>query len=103
MLTEEEWEIIHPLLRDSIAGTESDRNDYGISFKAAFESGVGYEAALEHYEKVTGYKETNGAALWHHRLRDFGPPCASCGRPLRTPGAHWCAFCGTMKGAGEGR
>jgi hypothetical protein len=52
-----------------------------------------YEAALAEYERITGYRETNFAAVWHHRLALYGPPCKSCGKPLRTPQAKLCGSC----------
>jgi len=50
--------------------------------------------ALDEYERVTGYRETNPAALWHHRILVYGPPCTHCGKPLRTRQAKLCAACG---------
>jgi hypothetical protein len=59
-------------------------------------SGSGqYGAALAEYERITGYRETNYAAIWHHRLALYGPPCKSCGKPLRTPQAKLCGSCMT--------
>src|SRR6266851_689664 len=54
-----------------------------------------YGAALAEYERITGYRETNFAAIWHHRLALYGPPCKSCGKPLRTPQAKLCGSCMT--------
>src|SRR5260370_36460276 len=54
-----------------------------------------YGAALAEYERITGHKETNFAAIWHHRLALYGPPCKSCGKPLRTPRAKLCGSCMT--------
>ena len=34
-----------------------------------------------------------------HRLASYGPPCAHCGRPLRTPIAKVCAACGAKRAA----
>jgi len=59
-------------------------------------SGSGrFGAALAEYERITGYRETNFAAIWHHRLALYGPPCKSCGKPLRTPQAKLCGNCMT--------
>ena len=53
------------------------------------------KAALDRYFAITGFRETNPNALWHHVLSLYGPPCEACGKPLRTPAANWCAACGT--------
>jgi hypothetical protein len=46
------------------------------------------------YERVTGFRETNPNAGYHHRLSLYGPPCTVCQKPLRTPKAKFCAACG---------
>lgn len=50
--------------------------------------------ALEKYFQLTGFLETNINAVHHHMLHQYGPPCADCGKPLRTHRAKWCAACG---------
>ena len=52
-------------------------------------------SALDLYFRLTGVRETNVNAIYHHRLSLYGPPCAWCGKPLRTPKAKFCAACGT--------
>lgn len=54
----------------------------------------GRPAALAAYERLTGYKEANFNALFHHRISDQGPPCPGCGKVLRTPVAYKCFECG---------
>jgi len=51
------------------------------------------EPLLDEYERITGYRETNPNAVWHHRLSMYGPPCTVCGKPLRAPQAKLCGSC----------
>jgi hypothetical protein len=48
---------------------------------------------LQEYERITGFRETNTNALFHHQLSLYGPPCVNCGKPLRSPQAKLCAAC----------
>jgi hypothetical protein len=49
---------------------------------------------LKRYQELTNFPETNINAVWHHIIRQYGPPCSVCGKPLRTPRAKMCAACG---------
>ena len=93
MLEEHEWELIHPLLQDAIGDIKRYREAHGVSITEAKEKGYG-QAVLAFYRSLTGFAETNPDAIWHHRLSLFGPLCAACGNPLRTPEALMCAACG---------
>ena len=46
------------------------------------------------FSALTGFEETNVNAIFHHVADIYGPPCESCGKPLRTPVASFCAACG---------
>lgn len=48
---------------------------------------------LREYERITGFRETNINAFFHHAVSLYGPPCPNCGKPLRTPKARLCGFC----------
>jgi len=52
-----------------------------------------FAAILAEYQRITGFRETNPNAVWHHRLSIYGPPCRVCGKPLRTPQAKVCGSC----------
>jgi hypothetical protein len=52
---------------------------------------------LDEYNRITGFGETNPNAVWHHRLSLYGPVCNSCGKPLRSPTARFCAACGAAR------
>jgi hypothetical protein len=95
MLDEEEWAEVQPLLSNAIEQIKRYRETHGVSLSEANEKGYGGEA-LERYFQITGFRETNANALWHHRLSDFGPSCGACGKPLRTPHARLCAECGEI-------
>jgi hypothetical protein len=79
MLDEQEWEQVLPHLESRLRS--GLRDVYG-------------QGALTRYFEITGFRETNVNAIWHHRLSQFGPPCPSCGKLLRTPRAKLCAECG---------
>lgn len=54
-----------------------------------------FASFLKMYQQLTGYAEKNPNAVFHHRLSLYGPPCATCTKPLRSPHAKLCAVCGT--------
>jgi hypothetical protein len=96
MLEEHEWEQLQPFLRGAIESIKEYREKHGASLHEATHFGWG-QGPLELYYKMTGFRETNVNALWHHRLSQFGLPCAACGKPLRTPRAKFCAACGASR------
>lgn len=59
-----------------------------------------YRAALEFYERVTGFHEANINAASHHAVELVGPPCERCGKVLRTPTASRCLLCGAVRAPG---
>jgi hypothetical protein len=92
LLDEHEWQQVH--LSDGLRTIKEYRERNGatlVEAKEHFDQG-----AIERYFEITGFRETNVNAIWHHRLSLFGPPCASCGKLLRTPRAKLCAACGAV-------
>ncbi|MGH8080403.1 MAG: hypothetical protein ACREP7_07500 [Lysobacter sp.] len=98
MLTEAEWELMSVALSQGISDTKRYRQTHEVSLAEARKQAFG-QSALELYRRMTGMQETNVNAIWHHRLSIYGPPCAHCGKPLRTDRAKLCAACGTMRDA----
>lgn len=93
MLDEEEFARVAPLYAESARRS--------LALKAARERGDTAAGLLPRicaeYERLTGFHETNPNAVMHHRLSLYGPPCVTCGKPLRTPQARHCAACGTPR------
>src|SRR5258707_4084346 len=52
-----------------------------------------FGAVLVEFERITAQACTNPNAVYHHRISLYGPPCAFCKRPLRTPRAKLCGNC----------
>jgi hypothetical protein len=92
MHTVEEWQTVLPFFSNGVAQIKAYKELHGCSVVEATSKGFGW-VALEAYEKITSFKETNANALFHHRLSLSGPPCRSCGKPLRTPQARSCRAC----------
>jgi hypothetical protein len=96
MLTEQEWTAIHPLLSDMVLEIQQYRKDNSASLAEAIGQNFGKNVLLR-YQELTGVSESNPDVLWHHRASLFGPACVSCGKPLRTAQATFCAACGTSR------
>jgi hypothetical protein len=98
MLTESEWERVSPHMVNAVTQIKQYREEHQCSLSEARAKGFGQQA-LAAYEQITGFKETNPDALFHHRLSIYGLPCHACGKPLRTPQAQYCANCSAERPA----
>jgi hypothetical protein len=96
MLTEEDWPRVAPFLTDCIEQIKRYREVNACSLAEAAANGFGREAC-EIFEEITGFRETNANAIFHHRLSLYGPPCHVCGKLLRTPQANYCVMCGAQR------
>ena len=100
MMTDAEWEEVEPLLRSDIERVKSYRGEHpGVGVEQAL-SDLRHDACERYYE-MTGYRESNPNALWHHHLSHYGPECEGCGYLLRTPEAGHCAHCGLELEGGD--
>lgn len=98
LLDETEWALLAPHLSNSIEELKAYRERTGVSLAEAKAVAFG-QTALALYAQMTGFQETNFNALYHHRRSLYGPDCAACGKPLRTPRASFCAACGAVPAA----
>jgi hypothetical protein len=78
MLDDDEFKRVSSLLNSGTEGSARERM---------------FGPVLREYERITGVHEVNPNAIYHHVLSMYGPPCANCGKPLRTPQARVCGFC----------
>ena len=96
MLDEAEYAEIDVLLTEGIEATQSFRRKHGLPLERV-DVNACFRPALDAFERLTGRKEANHLALYHHRLALYGAPCQACGKPLRSPKANMCAACGARK------
>ncbi|WP_164011345.1 hypothetical protein [Pyxidicoccus trucidator] len=96
MLDEEEFSRVWPLYVEGMQSIKAIRlaEDEALSRDMVK---AGLAKASAEFERLTGVPETSIDAVSHHRVSRFGPPCATCGKPLRTPQARHCAACGTPR------
>jgi hypothetical protein len=100
VLEESEWERMAPALSHQIERIKRIRQERDCDLATAKRM-VGQEACDMYFE-MTGHRETNFNAIWHHRLATYGSECPRCGHLFRTPNASYCANCG-FKGESNGR
>ncbi|MDQ0472727.1 hypothetical protein [Labrys wisconsinensis] len=94
MLDEQEWRTVYPHPDPLLAIRELHRN--GMPLAEAKEHVLG-DGAVRRYFELTGVEAPNAQTVWHHRLAGYGPPCAACGKLLRTTRARFCAECGAIR------
>lgn len=71
MLEEHEWNRISPYLDDTLLSIKQYRITHNCDLATA-KSRV-MDLACDKYNEITGFNETNGLAIWHHRLSNWGP------------------------------
>lgn len=93
MLEEDEWQQLAPLLSSFVEDVKRHR-EYHSSLVQEASGAISPDPALQKYFELTGFRETNINALWHHRASLHGDPCPRCAKPLRTRVAKLCVECG---------
>ena len=91
---EDEWAEISPLLAPGRRALIAYCNDKKVSMDRAELENINKLPIFLKYKELTGAENSCINSIWHHRRSDFGAPCPSCGKLLRTPRAKLCAECG---------
>ncbi len=92
MLDEAEFAEIWQLTQEAILSTKEFRRKWDVPLERASLQERFLPVRLR-YEQLTGFKDCHQNAIMHHRISMYGPPCARCGKPLRTPRAKLCGAC----------
>jgi hypothetical protein len=100
MLDEEEYAVVSDLLRRGMSALKEFRQEHNLPLDDS-PTRECFRPVREAYRRMTGMDEPNHNAIMHHRISIYGPPCARCGKPLRTPRAAFCAACGLAVDAPE--
>ena len=102
MLDEEEFAIVEALYVRALRTFKEytrNRKEKSLPIDRNFIQEL-YQPALNAYRKITGWEEAiNPSDMLHHRISAYGPLCAKCKKPLRTPRAKLCAACGVHRSA----
>ncbi len=94
MLDDEEYAIVYKLYSDILRSIKLAKP--GVSPASDDVVHERFAPVREAYFLITGVREEKTHVFLHHALSSFGPPCRSCGKPLRTPAAKLCAACGAL-------
>jgi hypothetical protein len=92
MLTDAEWAEVHPLLQMDIQRIKAHRTESGLGLSETLSTSR--HQPCDRYFEITGFRESNPNAIWHHVLSAYGPECPECGHLFRTSRASFCANCG---------
>jgi hypothetical protein len=96
--SEDEWKQIQPLWSRAIdqANVQS-----AFALADAVAEHPAFQPVAEKYKQLTGEPMGTRCLTHFHRLKDFGPPCQACGKPLRTAKARFCAACGAKSSTAD--
>jgi len=92
MLDEAEFSEMSDLYRECAFKAKMVRQEQSLSLAETSLHEL-FAPVRNRYEELTGVKGCHQNEIMHHRLLLYGPPCASCGKPLRTPEAKLCGSC----------
>jgi hypothetical protein len=92
MLDEVEFSEMGRLYLECALKTQTVRQEQSLSLGETSLHDL-FAPVRNRYEELTGVRGCHQNEIMHHRLSLYGPPCAGCGKPLRTPEAKLCGSC----------
>ncbi len=90
-LDEREWQEMTPFLDASMKAIKTYRARHDRDLDA--HEGCMAVASVK-FEELTGMPDVHFWTIHHHRLKDWGKECPSCGCLLMTPATTLCSHCG---------
>lgn len=96
MLDDDEFARVSKLYGECMGSAKKTREKKALAVGDSLIDAMFEPVRLE-YERITGFANCHQNAVMHHQLSLYGPPCAACGKPLRTPRARHCASCGAAR------
>ncbi len=93
MLDEGEFAEVRDAHRQGTQAIKGYRERHGATLRETPIASL-HHPVREAYKRLTGATGFNADHILKHRLALYGPPCSTCGKPLRTPEAALCAACG---------
>lgn len=94
MLDEEEFAVISEIYAECMQLGKRYRQTRNATLDESPIDSL-FRPVREAYYRITGWADVHQNAILHHKISIYGPPCAYCKKPLRTPEARFCAACGT--------
>lgn len=95
MLDEDEYAQVSELYIRCLRAVKGERQERNAGL-AEVNLEAHFRPIREAYSRLTGAPEMHHNAIMHHRIAIYGPRCADCGKPMRTPQARFCAACGRL-------
>ena len=96
MLDEEEFAQIQQVHARCVEAVKRYRKEHCTSLADTPTNDL-FRPVQDTYAALTGTSEPAVDHILQHRIQLYGPPCPSCGKPLRTPEAKSCAACGKAR------
>src|SRR5262245_56322042 len=83
MLDDAEFAALWVVLHDCTRAAKRRAEEVGHADHASV--AAEFDPVRRLYRELTGVEEHDVSVIQHHGLGIYGPPCTTCGKPLRSP------------------